>query len=53
MKEIGKFFGNRTKASMARTLKQSMEQIYINSKWVQTIRKDKDLAEAVKKLANK
>ncbi|KAB1996307.1 hypothetical protein ERO13_D13G194700v2 [Gossypium hirsutum] len=53
MKEIGKFFGNRTQASMVRTLKQSMEQIYINSKWVQTIRNDKDLAEAVKKLANK
>ncbi|KAA3486206.1 aminopeptidase M1-like [Gossypium australe] len=53
MKEIGMFFGNRTQASMVRTLKQSMEQIYINSKWVQTIRKDKDLAEAVKKLANK
>ncbi|KAL1126599.1 hypothetical protein V6Z11_A13G121900 [Gossypium hirsutum] len=32
MKEIGTFFGNRTKASMVRTLKQSMEQIYINSK---------------------
>ncbi|MBA0577264.1 hypothetical protein Golob_027799 [Gossypium lobatum] len=53
MKEIGKFFGSRTQASMVRTLKQSMEQIYINSKWVQTIRNDKDLAKAVEKLANK
>ncbi|PPR91700.1 hypothetical protein GOBAR_AA28977 [Gossypium barbadense] len=52
MKEIGTFLG-RTEASKVRTLKQSMEQIYINSKWVQTIRNDKDLAEAVKKLANK
>ncbi|GMI84345.1 AMINOPEPTIDASE M1, aminopeptidase M1 [Hibiscus trionum] len=51
VKEIGKFFANRENASIARTLKQSIEQVQINARWAQSIEKDKDLANAVKKLA--
>ncbi|XP_039030365.1 aminopeptidase M1-like [Hibiscus syriacus] len=51
VKEIGKFFANRTKAAIGRTLKQSIEQVQVNAKWAQSIEKDKDLANAVKKLA--
>ncbi|XVE97719.1 hypothetical protein REPUB_Repub03eG0042900 [Reevesia pubescens] len=51
VKEVKQFFVNRTKPSMARTLKQSIEQVEINAKWVQSIRSEKDLAETVKKLA--
>ncbi|XP_022732457.1 aminopeptidase M1-like isoform X6 [Durio zibethinus] len=51
VKEVKQFFANRTKPSMNRTLKQSIEQVRINAKWVQNIGKEKDLAETVKKLA--
>ncbi|KAK8620087.1 hypothetical protein V6N13_066572 [Hibiscus sabdariffa] len=51
VKEIGKFFANRRNGSIERTLKQSIEQVLINARWVQSIEKDKDLANTVKKLA--
>lgn len=45
------FFASRTKPSMARTLKQSLERVHINAQWVESIQKEKHLADAVKELA--
>lgn len=50
-KEVEEFFASRTKPSIARTLKQSIERVNINAKWVQSIQNEKHLAEAVKELA--
>ncbi|KAJ9168198.1 hypothetical protein P3X46_019754 [Hevea brasiliensis] len=50
-KEVEEFFASRTKPSIARTLKQSIERVNINAKWVQSIQKEKQLAKAVKELA--
>ncbi|KAK6248932.1 hypothetical protein QUC31_020497 [Theobroma cacao] len=50
VKEVKEFFASRTTPSIARTLKQSIEQVQINAKWVHSIRKEKGLAEVVKKL---
>ncbi|OAY26889.1 aminopeptidase M1 isoform X1 [Manihot esculenta] len=52
-KEVEEFFAGRTKPSMARTLKQSIERININAKWVQSIQNEKQLAETVKELAHR
>ncbi|KAF2304321.1 hypothetical protein GH714_029893 [Hevea brasiliensis] len=49
--EVEEFFASRTKPSIAGTLKQSIELVNINAKWVQSIQKEKQLAEAVKELA--
>ncbi|OMO66979.1 Peptidase M1, alanine aminopeptidase/leukotriene A4 hydrolase [Corchorus capsularis] len=51
VKEVKEFFTSRTKPSMARTLKQSIEQVEINAKWVQSIKNEKQLTETVNKLA--
>ncbi|KAA8528872.1 hypothetical protein F0562_036227 [Nyssa sinensis] len=51
--EVGEFFASRTKPSIARNLKQSIERVHINAKWVQSIRDEKHLAEVVKELAYK
>uniref|UniRef100_A0A5B7A6K2 Aminopeptidase n=1 Tax=Davidia involucrata TaxID=16924 RepID=A0A5B7A6K2_DAVIN len=51
--EVGEFFASRTKPSIARTLKQSIERVHINAKWVQSIQDEKHLAEVVKELAYK
>lgn len=49
--EIEEFFATRSKPSIARTLKQSLERVRINAKWVQNVEKEEHLAEAVKELA--
>ncbi|XVF48711.1 hypothetical protein PTKIN_Ptkin03bG0211400 [Pterospermum kingtungense] len=51
VKEVKEFFADRTKPSIARTLKQSIEQVQINAKWVQSIQNEKDLPPTLKKLA--
>ncbi|KAF3446074.1 hypothetical protein FNV43_RR11253 [Rhamnella rubrinervis] len=50
-KEVEEFFASRSKPSIARTLKQSIERVHINAKWVQSIQGEKDLPAAVKELA--
>ncbi|KAL5559479.1 hypothetical protein UlMin_035690 [Ulmus minor] len=51
--EIEQFFASRTKPSIARTLKQSLERVHINAKWVQWVRSEKNqLAVAVNQLAS-
>ncbi|GLT97240.1 hypothetical protein SLE2022_148130 [Rubroshorea leprosula] len=52
-KEVEEFFATRAKPSIARTLKQSIERVHINARWVQSIQNEKDLAEAVKELAHR
>ncbi|KAH7523844.1 hypothetical protein FEM48_Zijuj06G0055200 [Ziziphus jujuba var. spinosa] len=52
-KEVEEFFASRSKPSIARTLKQSIERVCINAKWVESVRGEKDLAEAVKELAHR
>lgn len=47
------FFASRTKPSFARKLKQSLERVRINARWVQSIRNDYSLEEVVKELAHK
>ncbi|XVE70868.1 hypothetical protein DITRI_Ditri10aG0105300 [Diplodiscus trichospermus] len=51
VKEVKGFFANRTKPSIARTLKQSIEQVQINAKCVHSIRNEKDLAKTLNDLA--
>ncbi|GLT85576.1 hypothetical protein SLE2022_037630 [Rubroshorea leprosula] len=50
-KEVEEFFASRTKPSIARTIKQSIERVHINAKWVQGIQNEEDLADAVIELA--
>lgn len=49
--EVEEFFASRSKPSITRTLKQSLERVHINAKWVQSIQTEKHLAEAVQELA--
>ncbi|KAF8388770.1 hypothetical protein HHK36_025450 [Tetracentron sinense] len=49
--EVEEFFASRIKPSIARTLKQSIERVHINAKWVQSIQNEEYLAEVVKELA--
>ncbi|OVA04489.1 Peptidase M1 [Macleaya cordata] len=49
--EVEEFFATRTKPFIARTLKQSLERVHINTKWVQSIRDEKSFGEVVKELA--
>lgn len=51
VKEIEEFFASRTKPSIARTLKQSIERVNINARWVQSVQSEKHLADAVTELA--
>ncbi|KAK8477338.1 hypothetical protein V6N13_081446 [Hibiscus sabdariffa] len=51
VKEVEEFFASREKASVARTLKQSLERVNINANWVKSIQAEKDLGEAVQELA--
>ncbi|ONK80890.1 uncharacterized protein A4U43_C01F22890 [Asparagus officinalis] len=50
-KEAEEFFATRSTPSIVRTLKQSIERVGINTKWVQSIRKEGPLGEVVKELA--
>ena len=49
--EVEEFFKTRAKPSITRTLKQSIERVQINAKWIQSIQNEKHLADAVKELA--
>ncbi|URE48053.1 Puromycin-sensitive [Musa troglodytarum] len=51
--EIEEFFASRTKPSIARTVKQSIERVRNNAKWVKSIRSEQALGDIVKELANK
>ncbi|KAL3851044.1 hypothetical protein ACJIZ3_012926 [Penstemon smallii] len=50
-KEVEHFFSSRMKPYIARTLKQSIERVHINSAWVKSIQTEKHLADVVKELA--
>lgn len=50
-KEIEEFFSGHPMPSIARTLKQSLERVYINANWIQSVQNEKSLADAVKELA--
>ncbi|KAI8547792.1 hypothetical protein RHMOL_Rhmol07G0223600 [Rhododendron molle] len=49
--EVEEFFASRSKPSITRTLKQSLERVHINAKWVHSVQTEKHLAEAVQELA--
>ncbi|XP_042408364.1 aminopeptidase M1-like [Zingiber officinale] len=51
--EIEEFFASRTKPSIARTVKQSIERVRNNAKWIKSIRSEESLAQTIKELANK
>ncbi|KAJ6808349.1 aminopeptidase M1-like [Iris pallida] len=51
--EIESFFSSRITPSITRTLKQSIERVKINSKWLESIRNDHSLGEVVKELSHK
>ncbi|KAL5559485.1 hypothetical protein UlMin_035696 [Ulmus minor] len=44
-KEIEGFFASRSKPSMSRTLKQSIEQVHINAKWAQSVGSEENFSE--------
>jgi puromycin-sensitive aminopeptidase len=52
-KDIEEFFASRSKPSIARTLKQSIERVHINANWVQSIQDEEHLTEAVEELAHR
>ncbi|XP_002516101.2 aminopeptidase M1 [Ricinus communis] len=52
-KEVEEFFATRSKPSIMRTLKQSIERVNVNAKWVQSIQNEKQLADVVKELAHR
>ncbi|XP_022982337.1 aminopeptidase M1 [Cucurbita maxima] len=49
-KEVEEFFASRVKPGIARTLKQSIERVHINSRWVQSVQKEHDLSRVVQEL---
>ncbi|KAL0679773.1 hypothetical protein Bca4012_007754 [Brassica carinata] len=51
-KEVEEFFAMRSKPSMARTLKQSIERVHINANWVESIRKEDNLTQLVAHLSS-
>ncbi|XP_072959733.1 aminopeptidase M1-A-like isoform X2 [Typha angustifolia] len=51
--EIEEFFVSRAKPNISRTVKQSIERVRINAKWVQSIRNEKCLGDVVKEIAKK
>lgn len=51
--EAEEFFKSRTKANIARTVKQSIERVRINAQWVKSIKAEADLGNVLKKLAHK
>ncbi|KAL9687308.1 hypothetical protein QQ045_031708 [Rhodiola kirilowii] len=50
--EVKAFFANRTLPSFATTLNEGIDRIYANARWVQSIQKEKNLAEIVRKLSH-
>ena len=53
VKEVEEFFATRTKPTIVRTLKQSIERVQINARWVESIQKEEHLAKLVQELASK
>ncbi|KAL6604594.1 hypothetical protein ACP70R_043021 [Stipagrostis hirtigluma subsp. patula] len=51
--EAEEFFKSRTKANIARTVKQSIERVRINAKWVKSTKGEADLSNVIKELAHK
>ncbi|WOK97019.1 hypothetical protein Cni_G05727 [Canna indica] len=51
--EIEEFFASRIKPSIARTVKQSIERVKINAKWVKSITNDQSLGGIAKDLAGR
>ncbi|AQK70568.1 Aminopeptidase M1 [Zea mays] len=51
--EAEEFFKSRTKANIARTVRQSIERVRINAQWVKNIKAEADLGNVLKKLAYK
>ena len=51
--EVEEFFASRTKPSIDRTLKQSLERLRISARWVQSIKKEKSLGEVAKELTHR
>ncbi|GFZ15556.1 aminopeptidase M1 [Actinidia rufa] len=49
--EVEEFFASRTKPSIMRTLKQSIERVHINARWVWSIQNERYLPEVVKDLS--
>ncbi|CAL9123593.1 unnamed protein product [Musa acuminata var. zebrina] len=50
--EIEEFFASRTKPSITRTVKQSIERVRNNAKWVKSIGSEQSLGDIVKELAD-
>ncbi|XLR32525.1 hypothetical protein S83_060425 [Arachis hypogaea] len=50
-KEVEEFFVSHGTQSIARTLKQSLERVNINANWVQSVKNENNLLDAVKELA--
>ena len=46
------YFITRSKPSMARTLKQSIEKVHINANWVESIKKEDNLTHLVAQLSS-
>lgn len=51
--EVSKFFATRTKPAVERVLKQSLETVRINARWVEGIRSEPRLAQTVRELLAK
>ncbi|KAL6556693.1 hypothetical protein OROGR_005981 [Orobanche gracilis] len=51
--DVERFFASRVKPYIARTLKQSIERVHINTAWVKSTQSEIHLAEAVKELAHR
>lgn len=49
--EIEAFFASRVTPSISMTLKQSVEQVRINARWVQNIKQEQSLEVLIKELA--
>lgn len=50
--EVEEFFSTRDKSGIDRTLKQSVERVHINARWVQSVQSENYIAEAVRELAH-
>lgn len=48
--EVSEFFDGRVKPSFERALKQSLERVRISAKWIDSIRSEPTLAQAVQEL---
>ncbi|KAH7681919.1 Peptidase M1 alanine aminopeptidase/leukotriene A4 hydrolase protein [Dioscorea alata] len=52
-KEIEAFFRTRVEPSISRTLKQSLERVRNNARWINYIKNDNELGEVVRELAHR